>query len=76
MALDTYETSDFPEAIYLRKSGITFIGVNWLSPQRAVFIFKNPPEEVMSAWAKGEDGGVRVTLAAADFLRDVLRRDR
>jgi hypothetical protein len=69
-----YKTSDFQEAIYLRVSGIIFISTEWPTPQQAFFVFKKPPDTVLSAWATGADKGVRVVLDAADFFRDELRR--
>lgn len=71
-----YRTSDFQEAIYLRKSGILFIKTEWPTPQQAVFVFKKPPDEILSAWQTGDDGGVRAVMNAADFFRDELRRTR
>ena len=56
----TYQTSDFQEAIYLYKSGIIFQSVIWDDPRRATFVFKQPSDEILSAWQCGEDGGVRV----------------
>ena len=73
MAMDTYRTSDFQEAIYLRKSGVIFIKTEWPTPQRAVFVFKQPPDDLLTAWQTGADGGVRVVLDAADFFRSELR---
>ncbi len=69
----TYSTTDFQEAIYLRKSGIIFLCLEWPTPQRALFVFKKPPDEVLAAWQRGDDGGTRAVLDAAEFFRDVLR---
>jgi hypothetical protein len=69
-----YRTTDFREAIYLRKSGIIYVSTSWPTPQQAVFCFKKPSDEVLSAWQRGDDDGVRATLDAADFFRDELRR--
>lgn len=71
---DTYRTSDFQEAIYLRKSGVLFSRTEWLTPQQAVFVFKRPSDDVLINWQTGNDGGVRVVLDNADFFRDELRR--
>lgn len=71
---DTYQTSNFQEAIYLRFSGVIFIETTWPTPQQAVFVFKKPSDEILAAWGKGEDSGVRAILSAADFFRDELRR--
>lgn len=72
-----YRTSDFQEAIYLYKSGIIYLTTEWTNPQRATFVFKIPPDAILSAWQRGDDGGVRATLDAAEFLRKELRgRDR
>lgn len=68
-----YRTSDFQEAIYLRKSGIIFIKTEWATPQRAVFVFRQPSDDILSAWQTGNDSGVRVILDAADFFRGELR---
>jgi len=70
----TYQTTDFQEAIYLRKSGILFIKTEWPTPQQAVFVFKKPPDDILVAWQTGDDGGVRVVMDAADFFRSELRR--
>jgi hypothetical protein len=73
----THRTTDFQEAIYLRKSGILFIRTEWPTPQQAVFIFRKPPDDILVNWQTGQDGGVRVVMDAADFFRDELhRRDR
>ena len=71
---ETYQTTNFQEAIYLRKAGVIFIRTEWTTPQQAVFVFKKPPDDILSAWARGDDGGVRAILGAADFFRDELRR--
>ena len=69
-----YKTSDFQEAIYLRKSGILFLRTEWPTPQQAFFVFEKPPTSIMRDWQTGNDGGVRIILDAADFFRDELRR--
>ena len=69
-----YRTSDFQEAIYLRKSGILYIATEWPTERQASFVFKKPPDETLAAWQRGDDGGVRAVLNAADFFRDELRR--
>lgn len=71
---DTHKTSDFQEAIYLRKSGILFIKTEWPTPQQAVFVFRKPDDEILINWQMGNDGGVRVVMDNADFFRDELRR--
>lgn len=73
MISETYKTSDFQEAIYLRISGVLFLTTEWPTPQRAFFVFKKPPDEILTAWQTGNDGGVRVILDAADFFRTELR---
>ena len=70
----TYKTADFQEAIYLRVSGVIYVGTEWPTPQQAFFVFKKPPDATLSAWATGQDKGVRIVLDAADFFRDELRR--
>ena len=71
---ETYSTISFQEAIFLRKSGILYLRTEWLTPQQAIFVFKKPPDEILAAWARGDDNGVRAVLGAADFFRDELRR--
>lgn len=71
---ETYSTTNFQEAIFLRKSGIIFLRTEWPTPQQAVFIFKKPPDEILASWITGDDSGVRAILGAADFFRDELRR--
>jgi len=71
-----YRTSDFQEAIYLRKAGVIYISTEWPTDRQAFFIFRRPPDEVLSAWQRGDDGGVRAVLNAADFFRDELRKSR
>jgi len=70
----TYRTPDFQTAIYLRISGVIYIGIEWPTPQQAFFVFQKPPDTILSAWATGQDKGVRIVLDAADFFRDELRR--
>ena len=69
-----YRTSNFQEAIYLRIIGTPFVSTEWPTPQQAVFVFKKPPDIILSAWATGDDKGVRIILGAADFFRDELHR--
>ena len=69
-----YKTTDFQEAIYLRQSGIIFVTTEWLTPNQATFVFKKPPDAILSAWQRGDDNGVRAILDAADFFRDELHR--
>ena len=69
-----YRTSDFQEAIYLRKSGIIYITTEWPTERQAFFVFKQPTDEILAAWQRGDDGGVRAVMNAADFFRDELRR--
>ena len=69
-----YPTTDFQEAIYLRKSGILFLRTEWPTPQQAIFVFKKPSDDILVNWQTGNDGGVRIVMDAADFFRDELRR--
>ena len=75
---DFYRTSDFHEAIFLRVSGVQYLTTEWPPNERqAVFIFRQPPEGLIPAFAAGQDKNVRIVLDAAEFLRDELhRRDR
>ena len=69
-----HRTTDFQEAIYLRQAGIIFVTTEWQNPRQATFVFKKPPDEILSAWQRGNDNGVRAILDAADFFRDELHR--
>ena len=69
-----YSTTDFQEAIYLRKSGILYLRTEWPTPQQAFFVFKKPSDDILVNWQIGNDGGVRIIMDAADFFRDELRR--
>jgi hypothetical protein len=71
----TYETSDFAEAVFLRKAGAIYLRTAWPTPKRAFFVFKRPPDEVLSAWGRGDDAGVRAILDASDFFHGELRRE-
>ncbi len=79
-----FKTSDFRQAVYLYKSGVIYLRTDWQEVpgknglrDTAVFVFKKPSDEIISAWASGNDNGVRATLDAADFFRDeIKRRDR
>jgi hypothetical protein len=71
---DLYSTQDFKEAIYLYKSGVIFVSIEWDDPQRASFVFKQPPDEILSSWQRGDDAGVRPILDAAEFLRRKLNQ--
>lgn len=71
-----YPTTDFKEAVYLRKSGVLFLRTEWLTPQQATFFFKMPSDDIKIAWQTGNDGGVQTILNAVDFFRDELNRSR
>lgn len=70
-----FSTSDFQQAIFLRYAGVIYVSTSW-DGRRAVFHFKKPPDDVLAAWQRGDDRGVRAILDAADFFRDELHRPR
>lgn len=69
-----YHTSNFREAIYLRSAGVIFVRTDYLPSGQCEFYFKQPDDKILSAWAQGNDNGVRVILDAADFFRDEIKR--
>ena len=72
-----YQTTDILEAAFLRAKGILYISTEWPTPQQAIFIFKKPPDELLSAWLRGDDSvNVRAFDRAMNFFRDELRRTR
>jgi len=71
----TYETTGFLEAAFLRARGVLYAETRWLTPQQAIFVFRRPPDELLSAWQSGEDKiSARALQSAMDFLRDEIRR--
>ena len=74
IADNLYKTTDFQEAIYLRQCGIIFVTTEWFTTKQATFVFKKPPDDILAAWQRGNDNGVRAILDAADFFRDELHR--
>jgi hypothetical protein len=72
-------TSDLTYASFLHASGILFIGIerpNGIRGQ-AVFLFQRPPDELISAWQRGEDKvSARVMHEAIRFLNQELREGR
>ena len=72
-----YPTKDFLEAAFLRAKGIIYIATEWPTPQQAFFVFKNPPDELKSAWQRGDDQvSTRALDQAMNFFRDELRSTR
>ena len=72
MVNGNFGTSDFQQAIFLYVSGVIFVGIDWTDPQRATFRFKTPPDDILAAWQRGEDLGVRTILDARDLMRRKL----
>lgn len=79
---DNYETANFREAVFLRVKGAIYVETKWVEKpnnqgnlrESAVFVFKIPSDDILSAWVRGDDGGVRAILEAADFFRDEIKR--
>lgn len=72
-----FETSDFLFAAFLIARGILYFSISWPTPQRAVFIFRQPPEDLIIAWQKADDSvSTRALQDSMNFLRDELRKDK
>ena len=68
----TFTTSDLQQAIFLYISGVIYLRLDNSNPQRTGFVFHQPADNVMAAWQRGEDKGVRVILDAREFLKRQL----
>jgi hypothetical protein len=73
-----FTTSDMTFAAFLHASGILFIGINRPDPRApADFMFQRPPDDMLSAWQRGDDKvSARAMHEAIRFLNQELRRDR
>jgi hypothetical protein len=72
----SYETPDFNLAVFLHSKNVTFRCLQWPTPQRAVFVFDEPPSDVLLAWMKDEGVFVRKYMDSRNYLRDVLEGKR
>ena len=72
-----FPTSEFLFAAFLRAKGTIYLRTEWHTPSQATFIFKQPPEELLVAWQKGEDDvSTRALYDSLNFFRDEMRRSR
>ncbi len=72
-----YPTTEILEAAFLRAKGIIYIATEWPTPQQAIFVFRKPPDEILSAWQRGDDTVSTHALdRAMNFFRDELRNTR
>ena len=72
---DTFGTTEFLFAAFLRARGILYLRTDWLTPRQATFIFQKPPNELLIAWQKADDSvSARALYDAQNFFRDEMRR--
>ncbi len=68
-------TSDLTYASFLMASGIIFIGLNPRQGKPSEFIFQRPPDDIISAWQRGEDKvSARAFHEALRNLQGALRQ--
>ena len=67
-----YNTKDLTLAAFLYASGVIFIQVDWPNSKfPALYIFKTPSDEILSAWQRGDDNAhVRSTHEAIRILTE------
>ncbi len=70
-------TPDLTYASFLMASGIIFIGINPKQGQASEFIFQRPPDDLISAWQRGDDKvSARAFHEALRNLQSELRGGR
>ena len=75
MMNDTFETTGFHEAAFLRARGVLYCETRWPTPHQAVFVFNRPSDRILADWQSGQDKvSARALKSAMDFLRDELRK--
>lgn len=68
-----FETTDLGLAAFLIINDIPYLGVRWITPQQAYFIFNTPPDSLLASWMKEDGGKFRSFQKAIAMLReDVL----
>ena len=71
----TFETTEFLFAAFLRANGIIYLHTEWRTPHQATFIFKLPPETLITDWQKADDAvSARALYDSLNFFRDEMRR--
>lgn len=63
-----FHTKDLTQAAFFYASGVLFLRVDWSNPnQPAQYIFEKPPDEIQSAWQRGDD------KVSARAMHDAIR---
>ncbi len=71
-----FETTDLKLAAFLYAKDVFFDGLRWPTPQQAVFLFQQPPDEILAAWLKEEGKFIKKYEDARNFLRDTVEGKR
>jgi hypothetical protein len=68
-----YKTPNLNQAAYLYAKDIPFLYIEW-SPNsdKALFVFENPPDEVLAGWMRDEGLFIKRYEDARNILRDKL----
>ena len=70
----TFETTEFLLACYLRAKGVQYLTTKRLDEKRVVFVFQQPPEDILSSWLSAtETVSARALHSAMNFFRDEMR---
>ncbi len=72
----TFETTTFLQAAFFYARGVPYVRTYWPTSQQAVFVFKQPLDDILSAWQTNDMVSAKGLQSAMDFLRDELRRTR
>lgn len=65
-----FETTDLKFASYLYAKGVPYNGLRWPTPQQAVFLFEQPPDDILASWLKDEGKFIKKYETARNYLRD------
>ena len=71
-----YETTGLALASFLYAKGVRFVGFKWLDTRQAVFLFDQPPAEILAAWMLDEGKFIKRYEDAKNALRDRMESER
>ena len=71
-----FETTDLKLAAFLYAKGAYFDGLKWLPTRQAVFLFKQPPAELLAAWMLDDGKFIKRYEDARNILRDRVESER
>jgi hypothetical protein len=65
-----FETTNLTLAAFLYAKEVEFNGLRWTNPNQAVFLFEQPPDEILASWLKDDGKFIKKYEEARIFLRD------